>query len=284
MKNSMLEHGITPPEEIIADGNIHRFGHKHNGWYVCYGDFGSWGEWASGITVKWRNRDASKTVVTKADKDRMIAEKIKRDKDREANQLATAALAKVIYGKSVACHYHTCYPYQPYHPYLIKKGLKDCGVARFYNGRLVIPIYNKSGIVNLQFIAADGTKRFLKNGIKKGCYCPIRLAKMLDRRKAGHYHVIICEGFATGMSLADMYPEGDIYAALDCGNLLSAALAIKQTKYNKSYSDFVIAADNDESGIGLRYAQVAAAAVNGRVIMPKCIGDFNDMALGHIKD
>ena len=36
IRDSMLECGITPPEQIIIDANIHRFGKNNSCWYVFF--------------------------------------------------------------------------------------------------------------------------------------------------------------------------------------------------------------------------------------------------------
>ena len=35
-KHAMLAIGITPPDSIIANGHIHRYGTKKNSWYVFH--------------------------------------------------------------------------------------------------------------------------------------------------------------------------------------------------------------------------------------------------------
>ena len=55
--------GLTPPENVIPDGKIHRFATNGKsgdkaGWYVLYGDHiaaGAFGDWRSGISETWHN-------------------------------------------------------------------------------------------------------------------------------------------------------------------------------------------------------------------------------------
>jgi putative DNA primase/helicase len=55
------------------------------------------------------------------------------------------------------------------HPYLVRKQVKAHGL-RMSEGALVIPIESRGQICSLQFIDADGNKRFLAGGRIAGCY------------------------------------------------------------------------------------------------------------------
>lgn len=66
------------------------------------------------------------------------------------------------------------------------------------DGVLIIPMFNSNReFVNIQFIDADGNKRFLSGGRKKEYFAVI-----------GEYEqgqpMLICEGCATGASLHDI--------------------------------------------------------------------------------
>lgn len=56
-KNTMLTSGIVCREDIIADGQIHRFANhgkgKKDGWYVFHGMAGAFGDWSRDIQGKW---------------------------------------------------------------------------------------------------------------------------------------------------------------------------------------------------------------------------------------
>lgn len=133
---------------------------------------------------------------------------------------------------------------------------------------MVIPIYDESGaIVNLQFIATDGTKRFLSGGRKKGCYYLLGG----DGSK-----VLVCEGFATGASLSESTLCA-VFIAFDAGNLKPVAMLAKKIS---PVSDIIICGDNDESGVGQHKAHVAALACGGKVFIPPVPGfDWNDYAV-----
>ena len=56
------------------------------------------------------------------------------------------------------------------HPYLARKGVGSHGLRRRF-GSLVVPLSDIEGTLhNLQFIASDGAKMFLKAGRVKGCF------------------------------------------------------------------------------------------------------------------
>jgi phage/plasmid primase-like uncharacterized protein len=136
--------------------------------------------------------------------------------------------------------------------------------------RLVSDIYrdpitnSKNEIVNLQFISDDGTKRCLKGGQKKGCYFIIGTDSTT---------IYICEGYATGASLHE-HTGSMVVIALDAGNMESVAKRIKSLHL---HYEIIIAADNDESGTGQRYAEQAALAIGAQTIIPLTTGtDFND--------
>ncbi len=153
------------------------------------------------------------------------------------------------------------------HQYLAIKRIQPHG-ARLYRDALVTPLIDESGaIVNLQFINADGNKRFLSGGRKKGCYFTIG-----DPTET----ILIAEGFATGASLHESTGHY-VIVAFDAGNLKSVGSVIR-AKYPDA--EIIIAGDNDESGIGQLKANAAALAIGGKVLIPPKSGmDWNDYAI-----
>ena len=67
--------GLTAPDEIIADGKIHRFStsgkaRDDSDWYVCYLDgtaAGSFGCWREGLQFNWCAK--SQDVMSAAERD-----------------------------------------------------------------------------------------------------------------------------------------------------------------------------------------------------------------------
>lgn len=82
---------------------------------------------------------------------------------------------------------------RPDHPYVAAKAIKPYG-AKQLRDSLVLPLYSKGELVNLQFIGEDGTKRFLTGGQVVGA-CTV-LGTIKDATT-----VLMCEGYATGSTL-----------------------------------------------------------------------------------
>ena len=83
----------------------------------------------------------------------------------------------------------------------------------------------------------------------------------------------VCEGYATGASI-HMATEWPCAVALDAGNLMPVALALKEKLPDKT---FLLCADDDattKGNPGVTKANEAAAAVNGLVALP----DFSAVA------
>jgi putative DNA primase/helicase len=166
------------------------------------------------------------------------------------------------------------------HPYLVRKGIKP-HQARVTPGRedvLIIPVADARGeLHSLQFISADGIKRFLIGGAISGNYCMLGEAVDADV-------IVISEGFATAASIREATGYA-VVVAFDCGNLRPVAAAIR-AKYPAAR--IVVAADDDYLTLGnpgVTKAKEAAAAVNGPVAIPLFgpnrpgkAKDFNDLS------
>ena len=194
----------------------------------------------------------------------LIAERHTRENERKADEEyrhATAAKKALMIWELA-----TIIINQSEHPYLVRKRINPNG-ARIYKGCLVIAIFNQyAEIVNLQFIADDGVKRFLTGAKKKGCFSLITNGK-------NKFIIQICEGWGTGCSL---FQTTGFYTivALDAGNLTEVAKLIAGL-YPES--KIVICGDNDRSGTGQKAAKAAALACRGRYILPATVGhDWND--------
>jgi len=118
------------------------------------------------------------------------------------------------------------------HPYLLRKGFPDKGLV--WNGLLVLPMRVNQNLVGCQLISADGTKRFLSGQRTKGA------SLVIDNKGRN----ILCEGFATGMSvrraLKYLRERYTIHVCFSAGNMLEVA---------KNLRDPLVIADNDPMGI-----------------------------------
>ncbi|WP_304525735.1 toprim domain-containing protein [Halomonas sp. I5-271120] len=161
------------------------------------------------------------------------------------------------------------------HAYLRRKGVAP-GSNRQLGSLMLVPLVDGTRLVNVQTIATDGTKRFLKGGRKQGCYHPIG-AFDTDRP------LLICEGWATGMTL---HAETGlaVACAMDAGNLMPVARYLRSRYPGAS---IIVACDNDHATVGnpgVTKGRAAAEAVGGRAIWPALDGiegasDYNDLAL-----
>ncbi len=144
---------------------------------------------------------------------------------------------------------------------------------------LLVPVRDGSKITSLQFIDAEGDKKFKSGGRIDGCYFAIGNTPgdtPFDK-------LLVCEGFATGASLyhATGYP---VAVAFNAGNLVAVAKALRKRLPDIS---LVLCADNDRfkdtGNTGVIGATKAAQAVSGLLAVPQFQSDdgeptdFNDL-------
>lgn len=267
-RTAMFDSGITPPDAIIGDGQLHRFkiDGKLNGAYVLHLDgraAGYFEDFKQGIKHTWKQTwkfmPLSEFQRQELTKKKALDEATRQAEETRKHDAAAKKAAYILDNAKTA---------PANHPYLVKKRIKPHGARLGRDNTLIIPLLNKTGeVVNLQFISETGGKRFLSGGLKKGCFYCLGT----DTSK-----ILICEGFATGASLFE--DSGYmVVIAFDAGNLKEVAKGIKAI-YPKS--EVIICADNDESGIGEKKAREAALAIGGKYIIPPTLGDFNDMLSG----
>ena len=128
---------------------------------------------------------------------------------------------------------------------------------------LVIPLRDVHGTLHsLQFISADGSKRFLTGGSIEGHYYAI--GRPVDS-------VLLAEGLATGSTIFAATGEA-VAICFNCGNLLPVARALRG-KFPTLR--IVVCADNDSAtpgNPGVTHAKAAARAVGGFLAVPKFQG------------
>ena len=262
--NSMTANGITPHQNfnVIADGHIHRFhvtGDKpgtQNGWYVLHFDetpYGVYGSWRTGETKTWRlhGQCSLSPFERTAVNHRLTEARLDRSVTLEARQASAAKRASEIWNNSV--------PANPDHPYLSKKRIsRHC--ARQRKSQLVLPIFDfvSKRLTSLQFIDSEGNKKLLTAGKKSGCVIPVA-GRMPDVSR-----VLICEGFATGASLAQIEPQSLVLAAIDAGNLHTVAIAAR-----KRWSDIELIICADADPVGVAKGRKAAIAADAQVAIPQ---------------
>ncbi|MDR5777708.1 MULTISPECIES: AAA family ATPase [unclassified Caballeronia] len=273
--------GFSAPE-IIADSTIHRFAGpedkrgKKSAWYVLHSSrfgLGAFGDWKTGHKENWSGRAESTLTAEERAQWKREQQEIRAAVEHEAKarRAEAAAKAKRIWAKTRDA--------TDDNPYCVAKGIKPYGLKEFKDKRtLIVPVRDASGeLVSVQFIHADGTKRFLTGGAKRGCYYSFG-PKPADR-------IIIAEGFATAASLFEATGLS-VAVAFDSGNLKPVALAVKANL--PTGCKIIVAADDDAETAGnpgITAATDAAKSVTGLLAVPdfgdnrpEGASDFNDLA------
>ena len=167
------------------------------------------------------------------------------------------------------------------HKYLTDKKIKNYGLKTI-NGNLLIGVHsiirdNDNGtlvsqIKSLQYIMPDGSKKFAGGGEVKG---NVFLIGCEAHELPGLETIILCEGYATGASIyeATGLPVAVVFSANFCVSACTRLRSITNAK-------FIIALDNDTTGIGEKCAnEVVSSITNAVSRLPSIIGDFNDLYL-----
>ena len=273
--------GLEPPDDIVP-GKLYRFpgvGKRKNntaGWCKLFDDGrgGCFGDWSSGFSENWQERRRKPLSCRgRAALLRRIAEaRAQSEADRRARQAEAAGRASAIWNGTV--------PAPGNHPYLTRKAVGPYG-ARLHKGALVLPVMDFAGkLTSLQFIDSCGGKLLLSDGRKRGCVIPVAG----DRKEP--FRVIVCEGWATGCTLAEAEPAALVLAAIDAGNLEPAAVA---ARHKWPSVKIVVAGDDDRltaGNPGATKARAAAIAANALLALPQwpedapdSLTDFNDLAV-----
>ena len=269
--------GITPPAEIIADGEIHRFDSDHsgksNGAYVLHSDepqSGWFKCWKTGTENNW-SRGYSETDPVKKEQFQKLIKQRTQERTVKILELQKNAAIKA------STEYQDAKPADPDHPYLKRKQIKPVkGLKQDpTTGDLIVPIYCKNGnIISRQTINKEGDKYFLKDGQTKGGY--------FDFGETTE-NIVICEGFATGASIFEATGYR-VRCGFNCGNLKEVAI-ISRDEYPKAH--IIIAGDDDHNtkgNPGRIKAIEAASSIDTSVVFPdfgenrpEKATDFNDL-------
>ena len=278
LRDAMLSAGIDPPQLIQFDGKIHRFrsgtsGKKagdKTGWYVAFSDgvpAGRFGCWRADIEISFR-ADIGRTISPS--EEMAIARRLSEARaKREEEQKKTQAAAMT----SIDAIWSSCGAASPDHPYLKRKGVQPHGARVTGDGRLIVPLFSKDGeLASLQYIDNEGGKLYHSGAATKS------LSWMIGTHECNQT-IYLAEGFATAATIHEVTGNACV-AAYTASNLVPVTEMLFEQFGNTL--DLIIVADNDESGIGQKYADQASAKFGARVIMPPEKGDANDYAqAGH---
>ena len=269
-------------DAFTADGKLHRVktdsdkGSKKSGWYVAH-EFtlksgrmvisGRYGNWKVSDEPQAFEFDAKFTDEEKAafraqqQQQRDQAAKEKKDRQQQAAERATKAWAGL--------------PTDGASDYLARKKIHGFG-CRYSRGSIAVPLYKNQKLTGLQWIDADGGKKFITGTEKQGAYFAIETVVEFVG------WMVLCEGYATGCSLAMALPGVRVLVCFDAGNLETVASDMVAAGYKVR-----IAADNDhlkERNKGLEVARHLAQRYPDNVrcywpeFPPGATGtDFNDL-------
>lgn len=241
---------------------------------VKYSDDGivcHWQEWTSGDkgTLFAERRPEVNTVE--------IARRIQKDKiktkqaevERERNHLRVAKQAQALYRHGATVGEHS---------YIERKQLGGLHNARIdeATGALLIPMWVSGiGLVNIQRIYRDGTKRYLKDGRVNGAYSVI--GSLLNAKR-----VLVAEGWVTACTLYELHGL-TVVVAFSAGNLLTVCQALR----SQFAGTVIVAGDDDRQtpgNPGRAKAIQAAESIGATVAFPKLCKccqctDHNDAAV-----
>lgn len=280
-REAMQVAGLMPPE-VMEPGKLLRFAGagkrpaNRAGWCVLFADGlgGCFGDWSSGLSATWQ-ADGHKPIsrTERAVFARQVEAARRRvQTENRARQFGAADRAAGIWKAAKLAPAD--------HPYLIRKCIRPHG-AKIYKGALMLPVMDFAGnLTSLQFIAANGRKLLLSGGRKQGCVIPV----------AGDWskpcRVVICEGWATGCTLAEDEPATLMLAAIDAGNLEPVAVG---ARCRWPTTELIIAGDDDRltaGNPGANKAKAAAIASGALLALPQWpkgapehLTDFNDLAV-----
>lgn len=259
--------GLAPAKDLTLreDGKLQRYrveGDKpgsRNGWAVLYSHpvmAGAFGSWKTGESHTWREQGTQpQTPAERAELQRQL-------KEMQHARVAEQAMVQESARERAAKLWATARPATNAHPYLRRKAIPAYGIRQLRD-MLVIPARDAHGTLHtLQFISADGSKRFLTGGRITGCYYAI--GRPNDS-------LLLAEGLATGSTLHQATGAA-VAVCFNCGNLLSVARALRD-KFPRLR--LVICADNDSQtpgNPGVTHAKAAARAVGGFLAVPQFKG------------
>lgn len=275
----MRSHGYHPDKLKPSGGGFLRFrlederAGKTSGFVKLFPDRegATFGDWKSASEFTWHAQDVNSLSPEQRDAHQRKVEQARKDAAIEQTRMREAA------AKKATELWERAGPVHAEHKYVVKKGIKPSG-AKQLKKHIVVPVLRiDGGLINLQFIGEDGTKRFLTGGEVRGGFC--LLGEPAET-------LIICEGWATGCSIREAAGRA-VVVAFNAGNLEPVAPALRE-KYPDAR--LILAADNDqftEGNPGITKATAAARAVSALLAIPDFTGcdpsskptDFNDLHL-----
>lgn len=258
-----IENDIKTQDEYLLDGAIHRFDTERdndkNGWYVFHSEcikdssvvYGAYGDWKKGVSFTFHyitGRPLSKNVINEIKKK---AEKKRREVENENHIKAIKIAEKTLSLLKGSTLNNTC-------SYLESKKIPLIKGVYIKDDTLYIPLYDITGTVlkSFQKIEKDGyfdefKKRYIFGSELKGSYHIIN-RELLTSSKI----VYVCEGFATGVSIAESLDNK--FAVVCSMSAYSLKRAVSDVR-TMSKAKVIVVADNDITGVGIAKANKSGA-------------------------
>ncbi|NJD37375.1 MAG: toprim domain-containing protein [Geobacter sp.] len=273
MIEAMRADGLDPDSEIIADGIFRRINDRSKPGknqligYVCFG--------SAGYYCHWSKLPDGRNWSSKAEREFTPEERrayaVQMQAARQARQQAEEQRHAECRDRSLAIWESATEP-PPDFAYLLKKQISACG-SRLHLGRLVVPVWDADNTLHgLQFITADGGKRFEPGTAVAGHFSYI----LGDRNKP----FFVTEGYATAASIHQV-TGATVFIAFSCGNLKAVCQAVRAKMPEKQ---IVVCADTDrftDGNPGLTHATAAASAIGALLAIPAFKSDtgtdWNDL-------
>lgn len=275
----MEANGVKPVEEIasrLASGSLIRFrcdgdgkGRK-NGWAILYLDerpAGAFGNYKGNTgTLKWKSGD-DRPALSPAEREALQREWREAREKREVMRLENERQAAL----DAAETWQRAGPASAEHPYLAKKRMDAAGL-RQSGTLLLVPMCDEAGrLWNLQSIAPDGTKRFLRGGRINGLFT------IIGDFTQETSEAVFVEGYATGSTVQRATGLPAI-VTFNTANMPKVARLWSERRPDLAYTVF---ADDDENTAreiaertgtyknpGIETAEAVAAEIGARVAYP----------------
>lgn len=280
--------GYAAPENIIWDGNLHRFAtdatkkHSKDGWYVAHDDAkgkaAAFGSWRDGASHTWSNGTGRQ--LTAEEMAEVETKKKQALADEKKRREQAALRAQRLYDEAVRD--------VTFSAYLKRKGIQCPEGVRAVQGvpskafgfeggewmisGLLVPMRDRAGAIKSLQVIPDEEKRkklFMKGGQTAACFHAMGEIE-------GAKRILIGEGLATAQSAREA-TECPALVAFSAGNLPDVAGIARD--FNAT-AEIIILGDDDEAG-RLKAAE-AAHRSHGRVVFPgQGCNDFNDLHVAH---
>jgi putative DNA primase/helicase len=268
---ALRQYNLEEPKRNVDDGRMHRWGHNNRCWGRRFEGGYVFGDFSSGLNTQVFDRNECEYSKAELRTMRASMEKARKESETEQAKIHEEGAAKAV------AIWESAQPVVSSQGYIARKHVSSHGL-REHDGRILIPLRDEFGkLWSLQFIEADGTKKFMCGGKKKGCYFAIGDIEKTEQ-------IFICEGYATGATIHECTGI-PVVVAFDASGLKPISQKIKEKYPN---AKIVICADNDRyhsdgTNPGVEKANEAAELIGAYVVKPefkdlsKKPTDFNDL-------